>query len=245
MLKNQLFSSTIRATGPWALLAALDHPLFEARFLCDSRWARGIHYLLGDFLAVIVVGVFCGNDDAEAVAQGAGHERDWLMEHVPGLDVRTPSQGVILRMFALIRVDVFSELLRGWTQKFFGRNALEAGHIACDGKTKRSARTLRHQKFASTPCCLTTRRINVKTADVAACAPWLSKRGTINLGLPRERTPARWPMRRPHRTAASSGDVSEISAFATILADSSSPVFPGSASIVSRFRTIKSFQWGK
>jgi predicted transposase YbfD/YdcC len=139
VLKSQFFSSTSRAAGPSSSLVALDYLLFEARFLCDSRRARGVRYRLGDVLAVIVVGVLCGNDDAEAISQWAGHERDWLMEHVPGLDGRIPSQDTILRTLALIRVDVFSELLRRWTQKFFGPNALEAGHIAIDGKTKRSA----------------------------------------------------------------------------------------------------------
>ena len=53
-----------------------------------------------------LVGVLCGNDDAEAIAQWAGHERDWLMDHFPGLDGRIPSQNTILRTLALIRVDV-------------------------------------------------------------------------------------------------------------------------------------------
>ncbi len=87
------------------------------------------------------MGVLCGNHDAEAVAPWVGHERDWLMEHVPGLDGRISSQDTFLRMLALSRVNVFSELLRRWTQKFFCPNALEAGHIAIDGKAQRSATT--------------------------------------------------------------------------------------------------------
>ena len=64
MLKSEFFSSTSRAAGPSTSLVALDYRHFEARFLCDSRRARGVRYRLGDVLAVIVLGVLCGKDDA-------------------------------------------------------------------------------------------------------------------------------------------------------------------------------------
>ena len=64
MLKSEFFSSTSRAAGLSSSLAALDYLLFEARFLWDLRWARGVRYRLGDVLAVIVLGVLCGKDDA-------------------------------------------------------------------------------------------------------------------------------------------------------------------------------------
>ena len=56
MLKSQFFSSTSRAAGPSSSLVALDYPLFEARFLCDSRRARGVRYRLGDVPAYWVEG---------------------------------------------------------------------------------------------------------------------------------------------------------------------------------------------
>jgi hypothetical protein len=64
VLKSEFISSTSRAAGPSSSLVALDYLLFEARFLCDSRRARGVRYRLDDVLAVILLGVLCGNDDA-------------------------------------------------------------------------------------------------------------------------------------------------------------------------------------
>ena len=50
-MKSQFFSSTSGAAGPSSSLVALDYRHFEARFLCDSRRARGVRYRLGDVLA--------------------------------------------------------------------------------------------------------------------------------------------------------------------------------------------------
>lgn len=94
---------------------------------------------MGDVLSVVVVGVLCGCDDAEAIEQWARHERDWLMRHVPGLEGRTPSQDTILRMLALVRADKFSAMLTAWTRSFFGPAVLDGGQIAIDGKAKRGA----------------------------------------------------------------------------------------------------------
>lgn len=139
MSKGPRFSATARASGPSSSLSGLHELLLEARWLRDPRQARGVRYRIGDVLSVIVVGVLCGCDDAEAIEQWAQHERTWLERHVPGLEGRVPSQDTILRMLALVRADAFASLLSAWARSFFGPGALDGGHIAIDGKSKRGS----------------------------------------------------------------------------------------------------------
>ena len=104
----------------------------------DPRKDRGKRHLLSDILAIAVLGSICNCDNAEALADWAEKEQDWLSGFLQ-LPHGTPSQDVFLRVFASIKPQQFQQAFHDWVQGFFEQMGTD-GQIAIDGQTNRGSR---------------------------------------------------------------------------------------------------------
>ncbi len=120
-----------------ASLEACGHLLKALSVVEDPRDARGRLHLLVDVLAIIVVAVLCGCENAEEIEAWGTKEEVWLRSF---LELRhgIPSQDTYLRVLAAIDPAQFRSSFLGWVKQVFAPVGL-AGQIAIDGKTSRGS----------------------------------------------------------------------------------------------------------
>ncbi len=104
--------------------------------LRDGRRRRGKRHNLVDVVLITLLGMLCGCDSADEIADWASMRRemlsDWFeLEHGP------PSQDTILRVFSLLNPKSFSRAVRSWLLSAGPR--LVGRHIAVDGKALRGS----------------------------------------------------------------------------------------------------------
>jgi len=128
--KNELGDEQ-RARGRRAIAEARRH--FSG--LRDSRQRRGKRHALVDVAMISLLGMLCGCDDADDIAEWAELHDDWLEEWFT-LPHGTPSQDTILRVFELLNPKAFATAVMSWLSSLRppGR-----AHIAIDGKALRGS----------------------------------------------------------------------------------------------------------
>lgn len=104
--------------------------------LRDTRRRRGKRHKLVDVVLISLLGMLCGCDDADEIADWASERRDMLsswfdLKHGP------PSQDTILRVFGVLNPKSFSRSVRRWLVRLGPE--LAGRHIAVDGKTLRGS----------------------------------------------------------------------------------------------------------
>ena len=100
----------------------------------DHRKSRGRRHPLADVLFIMLVGVVCGQEDAEAIEDFANANKEWF-ERRCGLRHGIPSQDTYLRVLAGMDPDAFSRAFRVWVDDLW--QLAETRHVAIDGKTLR------------------------------------------------------------------------------------------------------------
>jgi predicted transposase YbfD/YdcC len=106
--------------------------------VADPRMRRGKRYPLLDVLAIAVLGCMCGCDDAEALEDWAGKERQWLSKFLQ-LPHGPPTQDVFLRVLAAIDPEQFRGAFTAWVRDILAAFGV-CGQIAVDGQTNRGSR---------------------------------------------------------------------------------------------------------
>lgn len=112
--------------------------------LRDTRRRRGRRYVFVEVILMGLMGMVCGCNDAEELADWAELHSEWLALWFD-LEHGTPSQDTFLRLFELANPKVLGEATRRWLTSLRPRLAK---HIAIDGKTLRGTRKTRQQKPA-------------------------------------------------------------------------------------------------
>lgn len=117
-------------------LAALE--FFEATLaaLPDPRRPQGVRYPLRSVVAVALMSMVCGCDDAEAMQLWGEHNADWLAGFLD-LPHGAPTQDVYLAVLGALDPEAFSAVFRSWAALLALRLKAEGKHIAVDGKTSR------------------------------------------------------------------------------------------------------------
>lgn len=113
--------------------AAIDSARECFSTIPDPRRRQGKRFSLPDVLLIALMAILCGADSAEDMEEWADLHREWL-EPWFNLKHGTPSQDTFLRVFEMIRPDMFADAVQQWLAML--RPKL-AGHIAIDGKTLR------------------------------------------------------------------------------------------------------------
>jgi len=104
--------------------------------LRDVRRRRGKRHTLVDVVLISLLGMLCGCDDADEIADWAS-ERSGLVSAWFGLKHGPPSQDTIFRVFSLLNPKSFSRSVRRWLIRLGPQ--ITGGHIAIDGKTLRGS----------------------------------------------------------------------------------------------------------
>ena len=112
--------------------------------LRDTRRLRGRRFVFLEVILMGLMGMVCGCNDAEALADWAELHSEWLVLWFE-LEHGTPSQDTFLRLFEIANPKVLSEATRRWLASLRPRLAK---HIAIDGKTLRGSRKHSQQKPA-------------------------------------------------------------------------------------------------
>jgi len=100
----------------------------------DHRKRRGRRHPIAEVLFIILVGVVCGQDDAEAIEDFAKANADWFAQRCK-LKFGIPSQDTYLRVLAGMNPEAFEEAFRTWVDELWGLSGDR--HLAIDGKTLR------------------------------------------------------------------------------------------------------------
>lgn len=104
--------------------------------LRDTRRRRGKRHSLVDVVLIALLGMLCGCDDADEIADWASERCDLLSEWFE-LEHGPPSQDTILRVFSLLNPKAFSRSMRGWLVRLGPQ--MVGRHIAVDGKSLRGS----------------------------------------------------------------------------------------------------------
>jgi predicted transposase YbfD/YdcC len=119
--------------------------------LQDPRRRQGQRYPLRSVVVISLMAMVCGADDAEAISGWGSANEDWLAT-ILDLPHGTPSQDVILAVFAGLDTREFEVVFMQWAHLLRARLAEPGNHIAVDGKTIRGSRdsdgTMVHQVSA-------------------------------------------------------------------------------------------------
>lgn len=107
--------------------------------LRDPRRRQGQRYPLRSVVIVSLMAMVCGADDAEAISEWGDANEDWL-KTILELPHGTPSQDVVLAVFAGLDTREFEQVFLEWAKLLRFRLAAQGGHIAIDGKTVRGSR---------------------------------------------------------------------------------------------------------
>lgn len=102
--------------------------------LPDPRRGPAILHRLIDILTIALLGVVCGADDYEAIAEFGERRADWLKTFL-ALPNGIPSHDTFNRVFAMLKPDAFEARYLKWMQAVAPMKAGE--HIALDGKVLR------------------------------------------------------------------------------------------------------------
>ncbi len=100
----------------------------------DHRKSRGRRHPLAEVLFIILVGVVCGQEDAEAIEDFAKAHSDWFATRCR-LEFGIPSQDTYLRVLAGMDPNAFEAAFRAWVDELWGLSGER--HAAIDGKTLR------------------------------------------------------------------------------------------------------------
>lgn len=104
----------------------------------DPRDTRGRLHVLSEVLAVVVLAVLCGCDNAEEWQEWGEKEEPWLRTFL-SLPHGIPSQDTYLRVLAALDPAAFRALFLDWVKLVFAPLGL-SGQIAIDGKSVRGSR---------------------------------------------------------------------------------------------------------
>jgi len=102
----------------------------------EHRGARGLRHPIAEVLFIILVGVVCGQEDAEGIEEFALENEDWFRTRC-GLKHGIPSQDTYLRVLAAMNPEAFEAAFRAWVTELWTHD--EGRHIAIDGKTLRGS----------------------------------------------------------------------------------------------------------
>ena len=102
----------------------------------DPRQRRGQRHRLTDVLAIALLAVMCGADDAEAIEDWGDLNEEWLRTFLE-LKHGIPSQDTYLRLLGLLHPSAFKVFFERWVDALMGKEP--AGHVAIDGKTLRGS----------------------------------------------------------------------------------------------------------
>jgi predicted transposase YbfD/YdcC len=100
----------------------------------DHRKSRGLRHPLADVLFIMLVGVVCGQEDAEAIEDFANANKRWFEQRC-GLRHGIPSQDTYLRVLAGMDPEAFADAFRAWVDDLW--SLAKSRHVAIDGKTLR------------------------------------------------------------------------------------------------------------
>lgn len=100
----------------------------------EHRRPRGLRHPIADVLFIILVGVVCGHEDAEAIEDFAQENETWFATRC-GLRHGVPSQDTYLRVLAGLNSEAFEAAFRAWVTELW--SLADERHIAIDGKTLR------------------------------------------------------------------------------------------------------------
>lgn len=102
----------------------------------DPRQKRGQRHRLSDVLAIALLAIMSGADDAEAIEDWGDGNEDWLRTFLE-LKHGIPSQDTFLRLFGLLDPKAFQGFFERWVDSLLGGAPVE--HVAIDGKTLRGS----------------------------------------------------------------------------------------------------------
>lgn len=123
----------IRSTNEGVALERFTRAIDE---LDDPRRAQGRRYSLVSVVAIALMAMVCGSDDAEAIDAWGKANKEWLQE-ILDLPHGTPSQDVILWVFAAFDPEKFRQVFDAWVVLIREKVGTYGKHIAIDGKTSR------------------------------------------------------------------------------------------------------------
>lgn len=106
----------------------------------DPRCDRGRLHALIDVLAIIVLAVLCGCENAEDIEEWGEKEETWLRTFLT-LSHGIPSQDTYLRMLSAMDPEQFRKAFLVWVAEVFAPVGL-GGQIAIDGKTSRGSSSI-------------------------------------------------------------------------------------------------------
>jgi predicted transposase YbfD/YdcC len=112
----------------------------------DPRSPRGRLHALSDVLAIVVLAVLCGCNNAEAFEDWGRKEEAWLST-VLQLPNGIPSQDTYLRVLSALDPDKFRRAFLTWVQRVFAPLGI-SNQVAIDGKTLRGSRSAAAQQAA-------------------------------------------------------------------------------------------------
>ena len=113
--------------------------------LRDTRHRRGKRHRLVDVVLISLLGMLCGCDDAEEIADWASERRD-LLSGWFNLAHGTPSQDTILRIFSILNPKSLGRAVQRWLVRVGPQ--LVGGQIAVDGKSLRGSLRRRSKEGA-------------------------------------------------------------------------------------------------
>lgn len=102
----------------------------------DGRGRQGRLHALPDVLFIMLVGVICGQEDAEAIEDFAEENESWFRQRC-SLPHGIPSQDTFLRVLASMKPEAFEAAFLAWVAELWPATATGERHIAIDGKTLR------------------------------------------------------------------------------------------------------------
>ncbi|WOG25494.1 ISAs1 family transposase [Endozoicomonas sp. 8E] len=104
----------------------------------DPRQAAKCTHILGEVVFMTILGLLCGADNWDSIAQCAECKEDWLSKYLE-LPGGIPSHDTFNRIYALLDPEEFRDLFTGWVKDRLIDTPL-SGVVAIDGKTVRSSR---------------------------------------------------------------------------------------------------------
>ena len=108
----------------------------------DPRAERGRLHTLSDVLAIVLLAVLCGCENAEEFESWGRKEETWLRGFLP-LAHGIPSQDTYLRVLSAMDPVQFRAAFLTWVKQVFAPLGI-AGQLAIDGKSVRGSRSSEH-----------------------------------------------------------------------------------------------------
>lgn len=123
--------------------AAMPLLLSALWMLEDPRDPRGRLHTLSDVLAIVVLAVLCGCDNAEEFEEWGCKQEAWLRRFL-SLPHGIASQDTYLRVLAALDPDAFGAMFLDWVRHVLAPLGL-GGQLAIDGKSVRGSRSANAQ----------------------------------------------------------------------------------------------------